>query len=121
MLHRLHNGQTKAAGDSAVLAAPAHYIVRTSWVIGDGGNFVKTMASLAERGIAPSVVDDQIGRLTFTEDLAAGIRHLLDTGAPYRRYKLTNTGPSISWGEVAREAYRLSGASPETVTGVSTA
>ena len=114
-------GQTKAAADSAVSAVPAHYIVRTSWVIGEGGNFVKTMASLAARGIAPSVVDDQVGRLTFTEDLAAGIRHLLDTGAPYGTYNLTNTGPSMSWAEVAREVYRLSGASPDAVTGVSTA
>ena len=31
---------------------------------------------------SPSVVDDQIGRLTFTQDIAAGIRHLLDTGRP---------------------------------------
>ncbi len=114
-------GQSKAAGDAAVSAVPAHYIVRTSWVIGEGGNFVKTMASLAGRGIAPSVVDDQVGRLTFTEDLAAGIAHLLDSGAPYGTYNLTNTGPSMSWAEIAREVYRLCGASAESVTGVSTA
>ncbi|KEP73911.1 dTDP-4-dehydrorhamnose reductase, partial [Microbacterium sp. SUBG005] len=59
-------GQTKAAGDALVSVVPRHYIVRTSWVIGDGNNFVRTMASLAERGIDPRVVDDQVGRLTFT-------------------------------------------------------
>ena len=78
-------GQTKAAGDALVATVPRHYIVRTSWVIGDGANFVRTMASLAERGIDPKVVDDQIGRLTFTDDLARGIRHLLDGGAAVRR------------------------------------
>ncbi|MET4061159.1 dTDP-4-dehydrorhamnose reductase [Arthrobacter sp. UYP6] len=114
-------GQSKAAGDAAVFTVPAHYIVRTSWVIGEGSNFVKTMASLAARGIAPSVVDDQIGRLTFAEDLAAGIRHLLETGAPYGTYNLTNTGPAVSWAEIAREVFRLCGAAPESVTGVSTA
>ena len=29
-------GQTKAAGDAIVATVPRHYIVRTSWVIGDG-------------------------------------------------------------------------------------
>src|SRR5690606_31417378 len=40
-------GQSKAAGDLAVATAPRHYIVRTSWVVGSGPNFVKTMAKLA--------------------------------------------------------------------------
>jgi len=43
-------GQSKAAGDAAVSVCPQHYLVRTSWVVGDGKNFVKTMLSLAERG-----------------------------------------------------------------------
>ncbi len=34
-------GQTKAAGDIAVTNAPEHYILRSSWVIGEGRNFVK--------------------------------------------------------------------------------
>ncbi len=77
-------GQSKAAGDAVAATVPRHYILRTSWVIGEGNNFVATMASLAGRGIKPSVVNDQTGRLTFTADLAAGIRHLLDTGAALR-------------------------------------
>ena len=36
-------GQTKAAGDIAVAGCPSHYIMRSSWVIGEGRNFVKTM------------------------------------------------------------------------------
>ena len=60
-------------------ALPRHYVLRTSWVIGDGNNFVATMASLADRGIDPSVVDDQYGRLTFADDLAAGIVHLISS------------------------------------------
>ena len=42
-------GQSKAAGDLAVATAPRHYLVRTSWVVGDGPNFVRTMARLAGR------------------------------------------------------------------------
>ncbi|WP_461169095.1 sugar nucleotide-binding protein [Arthrobacter sp. Z1-15] len=114
-------GQSKAAGDAAASTVPRHYSIRTSWVIGEGSNFVRTMASLAARGVAPSVVNDQIGRLTFAEDIAAGIRHLLETGAAYGTYNLTNEGEPVSWADVAAEVYRLTGADPESVTGVSTA
>ncbi|MBD8030994.1 sugar nucleotide-binding protein [Corynebacterium gallinarum] len=110
-------GQTKAAGDIAASTAPRHYVVRTSWVIGEGNNFVRTMKSLDERGIKPSVVDDQIGRLSFTEDIAAGIKHLLDTQAPFGTYNLSNSGAPASWADIARMIFR----NPEDVTGVSTA
>ncbi|GAA4178283.1 bifunctional dTDP-4-dehydrorhamnose 3,5-epimerase family protein/NAD(P)-dependent oxidoreductase [Gryllotalpicola koreensis] len=114
-------GQTKAAGDAIVATVPRHYIVRTSWVIGDGGNFVRTMASLAERGIAPSVVDDQIGRLSFTSDIAAGIRHLIASDAPFGTYNLTGAGTPVSWAEIARRVFAATGHDPAAVTGVSTA
>lgn len=113
-------GQTKAAADAVVSVVPRHYIVRTSWVIGEGKNFVRTMASLAERGIAPSVVNDQIGRLSFTEDIAAGIKHLLDSGADYGVYNLSNNGEPQSWADVAADVYELLGRPRDAVTGVST-
>ncbi|MDT0156330.1 bifunctional dTDP-4-dehydrorhamnose 3,5-epimerase family protein/NAD(P)-dependent oxidoreductase [Microbacterium sp. ARD32] len=114
-------GQSKAAGDLAVATAPRHYIVRTSWVIGDGGNFVRTMASLAQRGIDPDVVDDQTGRLSFTADIARGIRHLISTGAAYGTYNLTGSGAARTWADIARDVFRLTGHDPDRVTGVSTA
>ncbi len=116
-------GQTKAAGDQIISTVPRHYIVRTSWVIGDGRNFVRTMLSLAERGgVDPSVVDDQIGRLTFTSDLARAIRHLVETRALYGTYNVTGSGPVTSWADVARRVFELAGHDPSRVTGgVSTA
>lgn len=113
-------GQTKAAGDALVATLPAHWILRTSWVVGEGTNFVRTMASLAERGIDPSVVADQIGRLTAASDLAAAIDHLLTSGAPAGTYNVTGGGEPRSWAEIAREVYRLLGADPERVTPVCT-
>lgn len=113
-------GQTKAAGDAVVSTSPRHYIVRTSWVIGDGNNFVRTMASLAERGIDPRVVDDQVGRLTFTSDIAAGIRRLLESGAPFGTYNLTGAGDPATWADIARRVFELTGHDPARVTGVST-
>jgi dTDP-4-dehydrorhamnose 3,5-epimerase len=113
-------GQTKAAGDAVVSVVPRHYIVRTSWVIGEGNNFVRTMASLAGRGIEPSVVNDQIGRLSFTQDIAAGIQHLLESGADYGTYNLSNDGEPQSWADIAADVYELSGRPRSAVTGVST-
>ncbi|WP_418003874.1 dTDP-4-dehydrorhamnose reductase [Mycobacterium sp. PDNC021] len=113
-------GQTKAAGDQVVATVPRHYLLRTSWVIGDGHNFVRTMLSLAERGADPSVVDDQFGRLTFTSELARAVRHLATTGAPYGTYNVTGAGPATSWADIARRIFELAGHDPQRVTGVST-
>jgi dTDP-4-dehydrorhamnose reductase len=112
--------QSKAAGDIAVATAPRHFIVRTSWVIGEGNNFVRTMQRLARDGVSPAVVDDQVGRLTFTDDLARGTRHLLTSAAPYGVYNLTSTGEPMSWCDVARRVFELAGRSADDVSAVST-
>ena len=113
-------GQTKAAGDAIVSTVPRHYILRTSWVIGEGRNFVRTMASLAERGLRPRVVDDQFGRLTFTTEIARGIRHLLDMRPASGVYNLTGSGEPSSWAAIAAQVYALTGHDSASVTGVST-
>ncbi|NYE21036.1 dTDP-4-dehydrorhamnose 3,5-epimerase [Microbacterium immunditiarum] len=113
-------GQTKAAADAVVSTVPRHYIVRTSWVVGEGKNFVRTMAGLAARGIDPRVVDDQVGRLTFTSEIARGIRHLLDTRPDYGVYNLTGGGEAMTWADVARAVFELAGHDPARVSPVST-
>ena len=112
--------QTKAAGDIAVATAPRHYIVRTSWVIGDGHNFVRTMQKLAADGVSPTVVHDQVGRLTFTPELSRATRHLVDAGAPYGVYNVQGSGPVTSWADLAKEVFRLSGRDGDDVTPVTT-
>jgi dTDP-4-dehydrorhamnose 3,5-epimerase len=111
-------GQTKAAADQIVTTVPRHYIVRTSWVIGDGPNFVRTMLTFGARGVNPSVVDDQFGRLTFASELARAIRHLTDSRAPYGVYNVTGSGPATSWADIARRVFALAGHDPDRVTGV---
>jgi len=113
-------GQTKAAADAVVQVVPRHYIVRTSWVVGDGPNFLATMRRLAEDGVDPTVVDDQIGRLTHAADLAAGIRDLLASRAPYGTYNVTSGGEPMSWFQIARETFQDAGHDPHRVSPTST-
>jgi dTDP-4-dehydrorhamnose reductase len=102
-------GQTKAAGDITVGLAPKHYILRTSWVIGDGNNFVRTMLGLGQKGIDPKVVSDQIGRLTFTSELVRGIDFLLTNNTAYGTYNLSNSGDPASWADITRTIFNEAG------------
>jgi dTDP-4-dehydrorhamnose 3,5-epimerase len=114
-------GQSKADGDRLAAGVDRHYLVRTTWVVGEGQNFVATMAALAERGVRPSVVDDQIGRPTFTADLAAGIRHLIEVGAPFGTYNLTCDGDPASWADVAADVFEALGHDRAEIGRLSTA
>lgn len=111
---------SKAAGDLALASTPKHYLLRTSWVVGEGKNFVRTMKTLAEKGAAPSVVGDQTGRLSFASDIAAAIKHLLDKRPEYGIYNFSNDGDVVSWAEIASEVYALVGSSREDVSAVTT-
>ena len=112
--------QSKAAGELAVATAKRHYTLRTSWLIGEGHNFVRTMAKLAADGVSPSVVDDQVGRLTFTDELVRATRHLLDVEAPYGTYQVSNGGEPTSWADVAAEVFELCGRERSDVARVTT-
>ena len=118
-------GQSKAAGDIAVANTPRHYILRSSWVIGEGHNFVKTMMGLSGRVARGelervTVVDDQYGRLTFTKDMAEAIFHLLDSGAAYGAYDLTGSGAVRSWADIARMVFDLANGNGDRVIPIST-
>ncbi len=102
-------GDSKAAGDLVVGLLEKHYILRTTWVIGEGKNFVRTMLGLAEKGIEPTVVADQIGRLTFTSELVRAVDHLLTTQATYGTYNVTNDGPLASWADITRQIFEIAG------------
>ncbi len=113
-------GASKAAGDAIVSTLPKHYILRTSWVIGEGKNFVRTMIGVGQKGISPSVVHDQIGRLTFTKQLVAATQHLLEKHAPFGTYNVSNSGDSVSWADITREIFKLASFDQLTVTNTTT-
>ena len=77
-------GQSKLAGERAIIDAfeapqliSTYYILRTSWVYGDGGNFIKTMLRLAGERDCLSVVADQVGAPTSALFLARLAKTLL--------------------------------------------
>jgi dTDP-4-dehydrorhamnose reductase len=102
-------GDSKAAGDIVVGLLLKYYILRTSWVIGEGNNFVRTMLGVGGKGINPTVVADQIGRLTFTSELVKGIDHLLKSNAEFGTYNVSNSGDVVSWAEITRAIFQEAG------------
>lgn len=114
-------GASKAAGDLLVEQLDKFYLLRTTWVIGEGKNFVRTMLGLAEKNISPTVVHDQVGRLTFTSELVRIIDHLLTTKAPFGTYNATNDGPLESWADITRRIFKLASRDDLTVTNTTTA
>src|SRR5205823_6466350 len=68
-----------------------------------------TMLGLGRAGTAPTVVADQIGRLTFAGELARAIDHLLGSQQPFGTYHVSNSGPEASWAEITRAVFAGAG------------
>ncbi len=97
--------------------APAHYLLRTS--LGGRRRAATSSARCSgwpPRAASPAVVDDQVGRLTFADELARATAHLLRAEAPFGTYNVTNGGPPTSWADIAREVFALCGRSRDDVT-----
>ncbi|CAN5244269.1 dTDP-4-dehydrorhamnose reductase [soil metagenome] len=101
-------GMSKLLGEIYVQTLlEKHKIVRTSWLNGLGGdftrNFIETMLRVSETRSSLSLVNDQIGRPTFTFDLALALVTLLDVNS-YGIYHVTNGG-QCSWHDFAKEIF----------------
>lgn len=95
-------GRTKLRGEEAVRAAAGeHLMVRTQWVFGAGANFARTILRAAATGEPLRVVEDQIGRPTWSASLARGIFAAVAAGARGTLH-LANEGIA-SWFDFARE------------------
>jgi len=100
-------GKSKFFGEENIKSLTNKYfILRTQWLYGKHGeNFVKTILSLAEKGSALTVVNDQFGSPTYTKDLANTICEIIKTSS-YGTYHVTNSG-ICSWFEFAKCIMKL--------------
>ena len=122
-------GESKLAGDDAVMASDCrHLVFRTSWVYAArGNNFMKTMLKLGRDRDTLNIVNDQIGAPTparliaqltceaLRQNIASGLYHLAPQG-------------TTSWHGFAQAIFRLAieqgerlAIDPETLGGIPTA
>jgi len=101
--------ESKAAGDHAVSETwRKHFIIRTAWLYGVGGNnFVEKILAAAETRPELTVVEDEVGSPSFTGDLAQATAALTKTDA-YGTYHCVNAG-SCSRFEFARAILSAAG------------
>ena len=105
-------GQSKLAGEQAVLAACSRSIIlRTAWVFGEHGhNFVKTMLRLGRERDSLGIVSDQHGAPTYAGDIAAALLHIahhITQGKPteYGIYHFSGK-PYVSWYQFAEAIFQ---------------
>lgn len=99
-------GKTKLQGELFVKSfIKEYFIIRTSWLFGkNGNNFINTMIKLSQINDTIKVVNDQIGRPTYSYDLAQFICDLIETDK-YGYYHVTNEGKYISWYDFCIEIF----------------
>jgi len=110
-------GESKLAGEKYMQwIMNKFYIVRTSGLYGRGdNNFVMTILRLAKERGAVKVVTDQICSPTYTVNLSAGIRKLIESGS-FGIYHITDdSGDGISWFDYAREIISVAGIRAEII------
>ena len=102
-------GRSKLAGETVVRdLLTRFYIVRTAWLYGQEGNhFVSKIIHRADKEGRLRVVADEVGSPTYTQDLASGVRRLVQTGA-FGVYHFVNDGVASRY-DLARQIMQLCG------------
>ncbi len=102
-------GRSKLMGEQQLVeAGGTHLLIRTSWLYAPWGkNFVRTMHELSCQRDELKVVDDQTGRPTSAEHLAAGSLDLIRAGKT-GVYHLTDGG-QCTWYELTCHIAQLNG------------
>ena len=102
-------GASKASGEAATRKANAHhFILRTAWLYGPGGNnFVEKILRAADARPSLKVVNDEVGSPTHTLDLAEATLAAVRTTA-YGTYHVVNAGECSRY-EMAGALLRLAG------------
>lgn len=105
-------GKSKLEGERIVQRAGIpYYIIRTSWLFGQGHNFVNTMIALSKQKTIIDVVCDQIGAPTYAVDLAKKIYEIVESNK-FGIYHVTNGG-TCSWADFAEAILRSIGSTTQ--------
>jgi len=102
-------GRSKLKGEEYLREFSDNYILlRTSWLYGDNGrNFVRAIVEKAKETGELEVVDDQTGSPTYTVDLSAAVKILIE--GDYRGiFHVTNRG-TCSWYQFALKILEYKG------------
>jgi len=110
-------GRSKLAGETSVsVSNREHFIVRTSWLFGQGGkNFVETMLRIGVEQREVLVVSDQRGCPTATVDLAEAIAALAES-EDYGIHHITGSG-ACTWFDFAQEIFDQAGYETKVMSG----
>lgn len=102
-------GASKLGGERAVQEIiPAHFIIRTAWLYGPGGNnFVEKIINAAKTRDSLKVVEEEVGSPTHTEDVALATKALLAT-SEFGTYHAVNAGKCSRF-QFARRILALAG------------
>lgn len=103
-------GKSKFLGEALLRRAHnRYYLIRSSWMFGQNGqNFVDKILQIASANAKITVVNDQWGKPTFTQDLAYRTKQLVEQEKPFGIYHITNEGKT-NWHQLARRAIELKG------------
>lgn len=109
-------GETKLSAEKYIEQNSKEYVIfRITWLYGiNGKSFPRTILEKARTQKVFDIVHDQIGRPTYTRDVASAIRKLLtDNSFTFEKnrnsvYHLGNNG-SVSWADFADYIFKNSG------------
>ncbi len=109
-------GETKRLAEDSIRQCGVSYVIfRICWLYGlHGRSFPRAILDIAAKQKILNVVDDQIGRPTYTRDLCAAFCKLLDQDPQifFKKagniFHLGNSG-TASWADFAAEILRLAG------------
>lgn len=107
-------GRSKLAGENGALGYSRSLVIRTSWVQSRTHTcFIRTMLQLATERDELRVVDDQVGRPTFADDLAETTLEALSNGVSGLLH-VANEG-TASWFELTSETLAIAGSRTRVV------
>lgn len=110
-------GESKFQGEREVLKRGAgglgFYLIRTSKLFGPKGespqakpSFFDIMLNLSQNKDELTVVNEELSCFTYTVDLAAATKRLLEADASFGIYHIVNEGP-VTWYAAAQILFRL--------------